>query len=130
MRKTLYHPEIIEHSKNPHHVGTIDHCTHSAEGYNQICGDYIKVDLNVEDGTLVDFKFTPECCAITKAAASMLGNKIIGKPISEAKTIELDAFSAFDVLKDFPARIKCATLPLATVRAALENKKETTTDDD
>ena len=81
----LYRQDILDHSQNPRNFGTLEHPEISAEDSNPLCGDKIRMDLRVKDGTIEDVKFTGVGCSISRAAASMLTEEIKGKTLEEVK---------------------------------------------
>jgi len=141
----LYQEILLEHNSKPRNFRKLDQATQSAEGYNPLCGDLITVYLNVEDGIVADVGFQGSGCAISRASASMMTQSIKGQ--TAAKVVEVfDAFHLmmtepgaeldYDVLGDleslagvveFPTRIKCAVLAWHTLRAALDEDKDTIT---
>lgn len=141
--RELYQQIILDHNKNPKNFKIVEPHTHFAEGYNPLCGDRIDVYLKVENGRVVDIGFQGSGCAISKASASVMTTIVKGKSVQEAQEIfekfqklitgELDAKShleelgklaIFEGVKQFPTRVKCATLAWHTLIAALQGKKE------
>ena len=134
----LYQEIILEHNKRPRHYGAAEAYTHSAEGYNPLCGDKINVFLTIEGGRVADIQFEAAACAICKASASMMSEALYGKTLDEAReldvrvnellTTEAEAdlaaegeIAALAGVRKFPARVKCATLPWHTFESALKN---------
>lgn len=139
----LYQDIILDHNKRPRHYGVLPGCTHTAAGYNPLCGDKIEVFLIVQDERIEAVQFEAACCAICKASASMMTEALIGRSLSGAeaafqrvgqllaKERALDAdlsvdgeIAALAGVRRFPARIKCATLPWHTYIAALKGDAE------
>ncbi len=135
----LYQDIILDHNKRPRHYGSLAEYTHSAEGYNPICGDKLTVFLVVKDARIEAIQFEAACCAICKSSASMMTEALAGKSLEEAAAIEqrvaellsteievdlsVDGeIAALGGVRKFPARIKCATLPWKTTRSALKGK--------
>ena len=138
--KELYQEVILDHNKNPKNFGRMDSATHSSEGYNPLCGDRVNIYLRIEDNHIEDISFEGVGCAISKAAASLMTAELKGKTVEEAKeffkkfqqmiTSELDTTSPeFESLgklgvlagvREFPTRIKCASLAWHTMIEALE----------
>jgi nitrogen fixation protein NifU and related proteins len=123
----LYREQILEHYKNPHHFGELVDADITQEGDNPLCGDVITFYLKLHDGKVGDVRFRGRGCAISQASASMLTDLIVGKPVQDLKT-----FPTRDLLEELgiqisPARMKCATLSVNTLRVALNGE---TTDDD
>lgn len=145
--RDLYQDVILDHSKHPRNAGRLDPHTHDANGNNPLCGDKISVTLNVEDGIVVDVAFDAKGCAITVASASMMTEIIKGKtveeaqaffadfqelltrkePIGEGELADLDGLAALTGVREFPMRVKCATLPWHTVNAALAGGEDDVT---
>ncbi len=143
----LYQQVILDHNKSPRNFGILEQFSHHAEGHNPLCGDQVDVTLTVKDGKIEDIKFNGSGCAISKASASIMTTLVKGKTVEEAKKlfkmfhdvvtedpnaeIEMDKLgkiAIFAGVREFPARIKCASLPWHTLLNALEksNGKEDT----
>jgi nitrogen fixation NifU-like protein len=143
----LYQQVILDHNKKPRNFRKLESPTHSAEGHNPLCGDQLTVYLNVEGDEIKDIAFEGSGCAISKAAASMMTQAVKGK--TKEKTEELfkefhsmvtgelneeesentlGNLKIFAGVRDFPVRVKCATLPWHTLHAALTKKKVVTTE--
>jgi len=135
----LYQDIILDHNKRPRHYGALTDFTHTAEGYNPLCGDKITVFLIVEDALIEAVQFEAACCAICKSSASMMTEVLAGKTLDEAESacqrvaelLSMDMDLTADLSKDgeiaalagvrkFAARIKCATLPWHTYRSAID----------
>lgn len=137
----LYQAVILDHNKHPRNFGKIDDFTCSHEGFNPVCGDRLFVYLKIgPDGkTIEDISFEGEGCAISKASASMMTTFLKGKNIDEARVVfmefhdllvkkidpdseghHLGKLKVFAGVWQFPVRIKCASLPWHTLKAALE----------
>ncbi|MGB9851984.1 MAG: Fe-S cluster assembly sulfur transfer protein SufU [Candidatus Kapaibacteriota bacterium] len=135
----LYQEVILDHNKNPRNFGVLETATHKAVGHNPLCGDHIEIYLNVEDDTITDVKFKGVGCAISKASASIMTTVLKGKTIPEVKdlferyhkvltskpdekveTESLGKLAVFAGVREFPVRVKCATLPWHTLMEALE----------
>ncbi|HYY46837.1 MAG TPA: SUF system NifU family Fe-S cluster assembly protein [Candidatus Angelobacter sp.] len=119
MSDDLYREQILEHYKNPHHFGELPDADITQEGDNPLCGDVVTFYLKLDDGHLADVRFRGRGCAISQASASMLTDMIVGKPVDE-----LRHFPTKDLLEELgiqisPARMKCATLSVNTLRVAL-----------
>lgn len=146
--RDLYQQVIIEHSKNPRNFCACAHATRIQEGYNPLCGDRIKLYIDTKNNKIVDISFQGQGCAISTSAASLMTEIIKGKTIDEALEIfalfqqlvttpigskeekELDSLliklgklAVFSGVREFPLRIKCATLPWHALKAALTNEK-------
>ena len=101
----LYQEVILEHSRHPRNFGPSDDANRNARGNNPLCGDRVTVHLKVTDGVIEDAKFEARGCAISLASASMMTEMLKG-------------------VKDFPTRIKCATLPWHAMTAALDQNDD------
>ena len=141
----LYQEIILDHNKRPRHYGALAHATHSAEGYNPLCGDKIEVFLRIDDDRIADIRFECASCAICKASASIMTVALDGKSLDEAEStrseverilttdteVTLDTqgeLAALAGVRKFPARIKCATLPWHTFQAALRGEAKAVTE--
>jgi len=146
--RELYQEVILDHGKHPRNFRTPDDATAEAHGNNPLCGDQLTVYLKLgADGRVEDAAFVGRGCAISVASASMMTELVKGKTEAEARTL-FDAFhrmctgedgddadtDALDKLKvlsgvrDYPTRVKCATLPWHTMVAALAGDNEVTTE--
>ncbi|VVB53922.1 Iron-sulfur cluster assembly scaffold protein IscU 2 [uncultured archaeon] len=120
----MYTEAILDHYKNPRNSGNIADAQIRQRGINPICGDDIELTLKVEADVVKDAKFTSNSCAISTASADMLLTKIKGKTIAQAESITSDdAVSALHIPIS-PARIKCAVLPLVTLKDGINSFKK------
>ncbi len=143
----LYQQVILDHNKKPRNFRKIEEANRTAEGYNPLCGDQLTVYMQLEDGIVKDISFEGSGCAISKAAASMMTQSVKGKTKEEAETLfdefhrmvtgELDEEAApnhlgrltiFAGVREFPARVKCASLSWHTMHAALEGEETVSTE--
>ena len=141
----LYQDIILDHNKRPRHYGVLEGHTHTAEGYNPLCGDKINIYLKLDGDRIEDVRFEAAACAICKASASMMTEELQGKTLAEASQadhrineilstdtevdIVLDGeYAALAGVRKFPARIKCATLPWHTYEAALKGEAKAVTE--
>ena len=137
--RELYQQIILDHNKNPRNFGKIDAANRVREGYNPLCGDHLHVYLHVAGDTIADISFEGSGCAISKASASLMTAALKGKPVPEAVamfekfqemvTAEIDApvddqslgkMAVFAGVREFPMRVKCATLAWHTMKAAVD----------
>ena len=137
----LYQQVILDHNKKPRNFRKLESANHSAEGFNPLCGDQLTVYLNLEDDAVKEISFEGSGCAISKAAASMMTQAVKGKSKQEAEQLftefhgmvtgELDEeattnglgnLKIFSGVREFPVRVKCASLPWHTLHAALNNQ--------
>ncbi len=143
----LYQEIILDHNKRPRNFRRIEPFTHHADGHNPLCGDEIEVFLVVKDGKIEDIAFQGEGCAISKASASLMTSSVKGMSVEQARrefgTViemltgrnaapadlgEIGDLAALQGVRQFPARIKCATLSWHALEAALKGKDETSTE--
>jgi len=131
----LYQELIVDHSRRPRNYRRLENPTHQAEGFNPLCGDKVKVYVDLENNVVRDISFEGEGCAISKASASLMTETIKGKSKAEVEQLffrfrdlatgtgdgsGLGKLAVFSGLRGFPARVKCATLVWHTLHAALE----------
>lgn len=145
--KQLYKEVILDHNKNPRNFKKLEEHTHKAEGYNPLCGDRYTLYLKVDDGIVSDVGFEGAGCAISKSSASLMTSCLKGSTIEEAKEmfenfhnlLMHDAkpedlpgkqckVAVLQGVKEFPTRIKCATLVWHTMKSALEGNKINSTE--
>jgi nitrogen fixation protein NifU and related proteins len=143
----LYQQVILDHNKKPRNFRKLEHANRSAEGYNPLCGDHLTIYLDVEGDAVKEIAFEGSGCAISKAAASMMTQAVKGKSREQAEELftefhsmvtgELDEeneenklgnLKIFAGVREFPVRVKCATLPWHTLHAALNNKDRVSTE--
>jgi nitrogen fixation NifU-like protein len=139
--RDLYQEVILDHYKKPRNFGPLDHASHHADGHNPLCGDNVTVFLTVVDGRVTDARFEGAGCAISMASASLMTEAVRGKTEAEIRDMfehfhvglttsdemaamdalePLDKLAVFGGVREFPVRVKCATLPWHTLIAALE----------
>ena len=143
----LYQQVILDHNKKPRNFRKLESANHFAEGYNPLCGDHLTVYLDLEGGAVKEIAFEGSGCAISKAAASMMTQAVKGKSREQAEELftefhsmvtgELDEeteenslgnLKIFAGVREFPVRVKCATLPWHTLHAALNNEEHASTE--
>ncbi|RWA52446.1 iron-sulfur cluster assembly scaffold protein [Cupriavidus sp. UYMSc13B] len=136
--RNLYQEVVVDHSRSPRNFGRLATANRSAEGFNPLCGDRLTLYLSIRDGVIEDAGFEGSGCAISTASASLMTEALKGKTEAQARAL----FSGFHALvtgapgeaevpmgklevlagvREFPARVKCATLAWHTMQAALEN---------
>jgi len=115
----LYRQQVIDHYKNPRNLGVIKDTNIKQKLANRFCGDEIIVYLVVENDKLKDFKFMPQGCAISVAAASLLSEKIIGMEIKKILKLDINFIEELLGTKLTSSRIKCGLLALDAVKQAL-----------
>jgi nitrogen fixation NifU-like protein len=116
---TAFRAIVLEHFRHPRNRGPLDAATSSAEGANPLCGDRIRVQVRVIGETIDDVRFTADACAICIASASVLTEHVRGMPVRDAAQIGARWIHASLEGEPPPGRAKCATLPLDTLRRAL-----------
>ena len=145
--KQLYQDIILEHGKSPRNLGKCEGYSHEAKGYNPLCGDKVHVYLKLDTGKKVEnLTFEGDGCAISLASASIMTELVKGKSFEETKEI-MNAFldmikntskiqsnhldedqktklMSLSGVKQFPMRVKCATLSWHTLNSAIEGEKE------
>lgn len=135
--RDLYQQVIMDHKKNPRNFREIVDANHMAHGNNPLCGDALVVYVKMNDGVIEDVSFQGSGCAISVASASLMTETLKGKTLEEAEklydnvhnaltgeTEDAELAGKLQVLggvKEFPARVKCATLSWHTVHAAMDN---------
>jgi len=137
----LYKEVIIDHTKAPRNFGKLEPCNHDAEGFNPLCGDQLHVYLQINDDNIIeDVKFEGQGCSISTASASLMTEALKGKSVEnfekmfaafhDMATADMDAEPDEETLgklavlagvKEFPSRIKCATLCWHTVKSAIDD---------
>lgn len=144
--RALYEQVILDHNKNPRNFRPLDPCDHQAEGFNPLCGDHFTVFLRFEDNRISEITFDGAGCAISKSSASVMTTLLKGKTIPEAHAIftrfhtmitadpgtpideeALGKLRVFSGVREFPIRIKCATLAWHAMASALDGRKDAIT---
>ncbi|MGI6369865.1 MAG: SUF system NifU family Fe-S cluster assembly protein [Ignavibacteria bacterium] len=144
--KELYQEVILDHNRNPRNFGEIENYTHHARGHNPLCGDQLDLFLIIENDVIQEVKFKGSGCAISKASASIMTTILKGKTANEAKkifdefhkiitvnsdnsneNINIGKLAVFAGVREFPARVKCASLAWHTLLNALENSSNNVT---
>ena len=143
----LYQQVILDHNKKPRNFHKLEAANRRAEGFNPLCGDQLTVYLQMDEGVVKDVSFEGSGCAISKAAASMMTQAVKGKTREEAQALfhqfhgmvtgefdeeatpnGLGRLKIFAGVRDYPARVKCASLSWHTMQAALEGQETATTE--
>jgi nitrogen fixation NifU-like protein len=136
----LYQEVILDHNRRPRNFRAIEQAQ-SAEGFNPLCGDRVTVYLKVDDGVITDVSFQGAGCAISKASASLMTESIKGKTVDDAKALferfqqmitapaeaPVDNLGKLTVLagvRQFPVRVKCASLAWHTLRSAVDARAD------
>lgn len=140
MVSDLYQEIILDHSKHPRNCHAMAEANRQAEGYNPLCGDKLKLFLKLEGDKVVDASFEGSGCAISTASASLMTESLKGKTRQEALDLlekfhellttdtpvrqDLGKLVVFCGVRDYPARVKCATLAWHTLKSALSGSEE------
>ena len=145
--RELYQSLILDHNKRPRNFRRPSGATREAHGHNPLCGDRIDVFAEVEDGVLRDVGFEGSGCAISKASASLMTEAVKGRKLADVERLFegfhrlvtsdaqgppdgalLGKLAVFSGVREFPVRVKCATLAWHTLRAALAGAESATTE--
>jgi nitrogen fixation NifU-like protein len=147
--RELYQEVILDHSKRPRNFRVLPEASHQAEGFNPLCGDKATIYLLVEDDVVKSVTFKGAGCSNSTASASMMTEALVGKSRTEAEALfqrfhelltsdptkaaenaapELGKLAVFSGVCEFPVRVKCASLPWHTFRAALHGEGQAKTE--
>jgi nitrogen fixation NifU-like protein len=140
--KELYQEVILDHNRNPRNCGVLEYPCCQASGYNPLCGDKLKLYINLTNHTISDIRFEGKGCAISQASASIMTEVVLGLSVERAQEIfqqvhELLTEEGFDAsqlpspklqvlagVRAYPARVKCASLAWHTLMAALKQQND------
>ncbi len=145
--RELYQEVILDHAKQPRNFGHPPACNRQAKGHNPLCGDRLTVYLTVDKGVVTDAAFEGAGCAISMASASLMTEMLKGKTEAEAQALftefhalvagdeaenagdgaDLGKLAVFSGVREYPVRVKCATLPWHAFVAALKGKQDSVT---
>jgi nitrogen fixation NifU-like protein len=145
--KDLYRDVIVDHNRSPRNFRRIEPPRHDAEGFNPLCGDKLHVYLRLHEGAIEDISFEGSGCAISVASASLMTEALKGKTEDQALAVfermhallagkdgdagdiaELGKLAALAGVREFPARVKCASLCWHTMKSALTGAGTVTTE--
>lgn len=132
----LYQEVILDHNRRPRNFRTIDEATRTQEGYNPLCGDRLTVYVTLDGDRISDVAFQGSGCAISKASASLMTEALKGKTVDDARALferfhamvtssgdapaaDLGKLSVLSGVREFPTRIKCASLAWHALKAAI-----------
>jgi nitrogen fixation NifU-like protein len=132
----LYQEVILDHNRRPHNFRAIESPSAKQEGFNPLCGDRLTLYLTLDGEVIRDVAFQGSGCAISKASASLMTDALKGKTVTEARDLfeqfhamitsnpetppaDLGKLSVFAGVREFPTRIKCASLAWHTMKAAV-----------
>jgi nitrogen fixation protein NifU and related proteins len=133
----LYQEVILDHNKRPRNFRTIEPATHRADGHNPLCGDRLSLYVQVDAGRILDIGFQGSGCAISKASASLMTDALKGQSLEDARALferfhrmvttppdqpveNMGKLLVLAGVREFPVRVKCASLAWHTLRAALD----------
>ena len=144
--RALYEEVIIDHKKNPRNFREIDDATVKIDGFNPLCGDKLTLFLKLKDGVIEDISFVGSGCAISTASTSLMTEALMGKTIADAerlfedfhvlvtdetdfeeKIAEVGKLAVLSGVRQYPSRVKCATLSWHTLNAALHGDSDPVT---
>jgi len=143
----LYQEVILDHNKNPRNYGKLDSADHSASGSNPLCGDQLVLYLRMDGDRIEEIRFEGSGCAISTASASLMTQVVSGKSRDDVDALydsfhelltgdpsvvaeaapELGKLAVFSGVREYPVRVKCATLAWHTLKAALADRDEAVT---
>ena len=139
--RELYQEVIFDHNRHPRNYHGMQHYSHFAHGHNPLCGDQLTVYLQVQDGIVQDVSFEGQGCAISTASASLMTEAVKGQPLAQVEALfqevhgmlagerpeqaDLGKLEVLSGVREFPARVKCATLAWHTLHNALEGVADT-----
>ncbi|MEO8520639.1 MAG: Fe-S cluster assembly sulfur transfer protein SufU [Acidobacteriota bacterium] len=141
----LYQEVILDHNRRPRNFRKIEAPSHHAEGYNPLCGDRLNLYVQVSGNVITDMAFEGSGCAISKASASLMTDALKGKTVAEADSLfqrfhrvvttppdqpveDLGKLSVLAGVREFPVRVKCASLAWHTMKAALDREQIVSTE--
>jgi nitrogen fixation NifU-like protein len=141
----LYQEVILDHNRRPRNFHALDDASHTADGHNPLCGDRLRIYLKVEDGIVSDVAFEGAGCAISKASASMMTDAIKGRTVKEVDALferfhrmvttppdcpveDMGKLSSLAGVREFPVRVKCASLAWHTLKAAMAQTSKVSTE--
>jgi nitrogen fixation NifU-like protein len=141
----LYQEVILDHNRRPRNFRVLDQPSHHAEGYNPLCGDRLNLYLKVDGGVVTEVGFQGSGCAISRASASLMTDEVKGKPVGEVRALferfhrmvtsapdgaveSLGKLSVLAGVRQFPVRVKCASLAWHTLKAALDRDAAASTE--
>lgn len=138
--RELYQEVIFDHNRKPRNFHALEEATHRADGHNPLCGDQLTVYAKVENGVVQDISFVGHGCAISTASASLMTETVKGMPVEEVELLfkdmhamlteahpdrDLGKLEVLSGVREFPARVKCATLAWHTLHNAINQAQET-----
>ena len=141
--RELYQEVILDHNRHPHNFGALEGADCHADGFNPLCGDKLTVYVNLQGQTITDVCFLGSGCAISKASASLMTDAVRGKTLTDVRGLfdrflllvtdgatddaNLGKLAVLGGVRDYPTRVKCASLAWHTLRAAIDNRDDVVT---
>jgi len=136
--RDLYQQVILDHNRKPRNCYVMDCANRSADGHNPLCGDTVKVYLRIDDGRIAEISFQGSGCAICTASTSLMTESVKGKTVAETtelfrgfhdmltgvaaeQGLDLGKLMVFEGVREYPVRVKCATLAWHTLKAAIDS---------
>ena len=141
----LYQEVILDHNRRPRNFRTIEGASHHADGHNPLCGDRLSLYVQVAGGRIADVAFVGSGCAISKASASLMTDAVKGQPLADVEDMfqrfhrmvttppdqpveQMGKLSVLAGVREFPVRVKCASLAWHTLTAALDREAAVSTE--
>ena len=115
----MFRENILDHYKHPRNRGTLEHPDITYEDANPLCGDQLRIDIEVKDGKIEKIRHSGHGCSISQAAASMLCERMEGRPLEEVKQLTREDVLEMLGIELGPVRLKCALLALKTLKAGV-----------
>jgi nitrogen fixation NifU-like protein len=142
--RDLYQEVILDHNRRPRNCYVMECASRTADGHNPLCGDTVKVYLRIEDGIIREISFQGSGCAICTASCSLMTESVKGATVEDAtrlftvfhdmltgvaneQGVALGKLRVFEGVREYPVRVKCATLAWHTLKAAMNNDHEPVT---
>lgn len=137
--RELYQEVIFDHNRRPRNFHAMEEATHTADGHNPLCGDQLTVYARVSNGTVEEVSFIGHGCAISTASASLMTESVKGLSVEEVESLfkdmhamlteshpdrDLGKLEVLSGVREFPARVKCATLAWHTLHNAITRARE------
>jgi nitrogen fixation NifU-like protein len=141
----LYQEVILDHNRRPRNFGVLEQPTHHAEGHNPLCGDRLTLHLRLDGDVVSEIAFQGSGCAISRASASLMTDSVKGRSLADVRSLferfhrmvttppdvaveDLGKLSVLAGVREFPVRVKCASLAWHTLKAALDREQRASTE--
>ncbi len=119
IERELYQQELMDHYRHPRNFGTLEQPDASSQVLNPSCGDIVVMQIGVKNDKLTEIRFQGTGCVLSMAAASMLTEFVLGKPLHELETLDKGVMQSLVGLTPGPTRLRCILLPLEALKEAL-----------